>query len=159
VQIKELSIRMLKETGRVVAIDKTSVWVETINQSTCGSCSAEKGCGQSTLAKWSAKESYLRVLLDGRDPDSVKINDSITVGIPEDVIVKGSLLLYCLPIALMLLGAVLGDFIFKTEPASVAGAFIGITLGGIFVSAFSKFKRNDRRSQPIIVELISTSLS
>ncbi len=150
---------MLKETGRVVAIDETSVWVETINQSTCGSCSAEKGCGQSTLAKWSAKESYLRVLLDGRDPDSIKINDSITVGIPEDVIVKGSLLLYCLPIVLMIFGAVLGDFVFNAEPASVAGAFVGIVLGGVFVSFFSKVKQNDRRSQPVIIELINTSFS
>ncbi|MGI1677355.1 MAG: SoxR reducing system RseC family protein [Cellvibrionaceae bacterium] len=148
---------MLKETGRVVAVDNDSVWVETINQSTCGTCSAKKGCGQSTLAKWSAKQSYLRVLLDGRDPESVRINDSITVGIPEDVVVKSSLLLYCLPIVLMLLGTIFADAYFENEILSVCFAVIGFIAGGVFVSLFSRFKRNDRRSQPVIIELISSS--
>ncbi|MGH1472308.1 MAG: SoxR reducing system RseC family protein [Cellvibrionaceae bacterium] len=148
---------MLKESGRVVAVDHDSVWVETINQSTCGTCAAEKGCGQSTLAKWSAKQSYLRVLLDGRDPNTISVNDSITVGIPEDVVVKGSLLLYCLPIVLMLSGAILAHTVFKSEGLSVLFSITGLIAGGLFASMFSKFKSNDRRSQPVIVELISTT--
>lgn len=145
---------MLKETGRVVAIDDDSVWVETINQSTCGSCAAEKGCGQSVLAKWSAKESYLKVLLDGRDPNTVQVNDEITLGIPEDVVVKSSLLLYCLPIALMIAGALVGENVFAQEWITVLGAALGFAVGGAFVSLVSHLKRGDRRSQPVIIELI-----
>ena len=42
---------MLTESGRVVAVNDSTVWVETIQQSTCGQCAARKGCGQSMLSK------------------------------------------------------------------------------------------------------------
>ena len=40
---------MLLETGRVVAVDADSVWVETIRRTTCGSCAVQKGCGHGLL--------------------------------------------------------------------------------------------------------------
>ena len=42
---------MLIETGRVVAVEanEEALWVETIRQSTCGSCAANKGCGHGLL--------------------------------------------------------------------------------------------------------------
>lgn len=148
---------MLKETGRVVAVDKECLWVETINQSTCGSCSAEKGCGQSVIAKWSAKNSYIKVLLNDRNADTVHVDDSITIGIPEDVIVKSSLLIYCLPILLLVIGAATGQSIFSTELASVIGAVIGLGLGGLVVSLRSFSTRRDPRAQPVILDIISSA--
>ena len=38
------------ESGRVVAIEESGVWVETIRSSACGSCAARSGCGHRTLA-------------------------------------------------------------------------------------------------------------
>ena len=38
------------ESGRVVAVEETGVWVETIRSSACGSCAARSGCGHRTLA-------------------------------------------------------------------------------------------------------------
>jgi len=40
---------MLRESGRVVAIESDAVWVETIRSSLCGSCAAKAGCGQDYL--------------------------------------------------------------------------------------------------------------
>jgi sigma-E factor negative regulatory protein RseC len=40
---------MLTEQARVVALDAETVWVETIRQSSCGSCSARAGCGHGML--------------------------------------------------------------------------------------------------------------
>ena len=40
---------MLIETGRVVALEGNTVWVETLRQSACGSCSARAGCGHGVL--------------------------------------------------------------------------------------------------------------
>lgn len=42
---------MLSETGRVVAIDKDGLWVETLKTSSCAKCSAQSGCGQNLAAK------------------------------------------------------------------------------------------------------------
>ena len=37
---------MLEETGTVVKIEPDALWVETVQTTTCGSCSARRGCGQ-----------------------------------------------------------------------------------------------------------------
>ena len=42
---------MIEENGRVVDVEDGYAWIETERRSTCGSCSANKGCGTATLAK------------------------------------------------------------------------------------------------------------
>jgi len=146
---------MLKETGRIVAIEPDWVWVETISASSCGSCSAQKGCGQSLLAKWAAKNSYIKVLLNGRDPKSFKVNDSISIAIPENVVVMGSLLVYLLPVGLMLMGGLFGQSWFGSEAMSILGAVIGLLIGGLVVKIYSSFYTRDPRVQPVIVDIVS----
>ncbi|GAB1265070.1 SoxR reducing system RseC family protein [Aurantivibrio infirmus] len=147
---------MLKETGRIVAIDTDWVWVETISQSSCGSCSAQKGCGQSLLAKWASKNSYIKVLLNGRDSSSFKVNDSVSIAIPENVVVFASLLLYLLPIVLMLVGGVLGQYLFNSEVISILGAIVGLLCGGIAVKIYSVLSSRDKNAQPVIIDIVSS---
>lgn len=145
---------MIKETGRIIAIDKDSLWVETINRSTCGSCAAEKGCGQSLLAKWGAKNAYIRVLLGDRETTSVQVNDAITIGIPEDVIVKSSLLLYILPVVLLVAGAAIGQSLYQSDLAAIAGSAVGLAAGAGIVAFRSAVIRRDPRLQPVIIDII-----
>jgi sigma-E factor negative regulatory protein RseC len=148
---------MLMEMGRIVAIEQDHLWVETINQSACGTCAAEKGCGQSLLAnsllaKWAARNAYLKVSIDGRNPASFNVNDAIRIGLPEGVVVSSSLLMYCLPILLLLAGGAAGEYGAGSETASVFGALLGLLGGGGLVKLYSiRFVRN-RRLQPIILE-------
>ena len=53
---------MIRETGTVVAIEDNGVWVETIQQSACQTCVAEKGCGQRLIAKVTGNTTAIRVL-------------------------------------------------------------------------------------------------
>lgn len=147
---------MLKETGRVVAVDKDNLWVETINRSTCGSCAAQNGCGQSLLAKWAAKNAYMKLPLDGRDPASFAVNDGVSIGIPEDVVVKSSLLVYCLPILMLLAGGSLGEYWMGSEMASVIGAMSGLLGGGLLVKLYSLSLGRNRRLQPVILDVLTT---
>ena len=84
---------MLKEQARIVAIDNEAVWVETIQLSTCGSCAAQKGCGQSLLASMEANPNYVRVLLPAGDTNDYQLDQSVTIGLPENIVVNTSLLL------------------------------------------------------------------
>ena len=147
---------MLKESGRVVAIDSDGVWVETTNKSVCGSCAAEKGCGQSLLARWVNGHGYLKVLFDGRDPQTVHVNDQVDIGIPEDVVVTSSLIIYLLPLVSMLVGAIVGGEFISGEVASVAGAMVGFLLGAVVVSIYSRATKNNRRIQPVLLDRIGS---
>lgn len=145
---------MLTETGRVVAVEQRDLWVETVNRSTCGSCVAEKGCGQSLLARWAASNAYMKIPLDGRDPGSFSVDDEICIGIPEDVVVKSSLLMYCLPVVTLLAGASAGQYGLGSEAASAVGALLGLAGGGMFVKFYSLAMSRNPRLRPVILDMV-----
>ena len=147
---------MLKETGRVIAVETDAVWVETIQQSTCGSCAAKKGCGQSLLAKLSGKPAYLRVLLQGKK--GYQVNDNVTIGIPDDVIVTGSLFVYFVPLLLMIVFAGIAHTYnierqLTGELLPALAGIVGLFVGGAMVRLHAYYRRNDKRLQPVIIDI------
>jgi len=147
---------MIKETGRVVAIDSGFLWLETINRGTCGSCAAENGCGQSLLARWLSSSHYLKVGLDGRDPNSFHIDDEICIGIPENVVVVSSLLIYCLPLLGLIVGAAFGQTGYGTDLAATIGAIGGLVVSAMLVRVYTWYQRNNGTLRPVIVDPIMT---
>lgn len=143
---------MITETGRVVAVESEGLWVETIQRSTCGSCSAQKGCGQSLMAKLMGHTSYLWVLLEGRDASDYKLGDEIQIGVPETVVVKGSLFVYLVPLVLMLLVAGLAQSLTGSDGWSALGALVGLFLGGAVVRWRARQTRHDPRLQPVLLD-------
>ncbi|WP_144244463.1 SoxR reducing system RseC family protein, partial [Pseudohaliea rubra] len=100
---------MLRETGRVVAVEACSVWVETIRKSTCGACAARKGCGHGLLERYaSGRRGLVRVLPGSRlAPADCRIDDQVIIELPEDVVLRSSLIVYALPLMTLLAGAAL----------------------------------------------------
>ena len=94
---------MMKETGRIVAIEPDCLWVETIRQTTCNSCSAQKGCGHGILGEiGSGKSHYVRVLLGDVPAARFSVNEDIDIAIPESSLVAGAMIVYLVPILTML---------------------------------------------------------
>ena len=122
---------MLEEQATVVAIENQTVWVEVQRQSVCGQCAANKGCGTGVLQKvLGNKRNIFRVI--GELP--VKVGDNVVVGINENALVKGSLILYAVPIMFMIVCALLGETIaaqsrsINTDHMSMVGALIGLAV-------------------------------
>jgi sigma-E factor negative regulatory protein RseC len=148
---------MLIETGRVVAVDRDGVWVETIRQSTCGACAAQKGCGHGLLNRISdGKRSYIRVLPGSQDPGNCRVDDQVRIGIPEDVILRGSLIVYMLPLLCMLTGAVAAISLFSGNPDVLAalGAVAGFALGFVLVRWHASRHRDDQGMQPTLLGIL-----
>lgn len=143
---------MIIETGKVVSVEPEGLWVETISRSVCGTCKAEKGCGQSLMAKWSGHTSYIWVLLEGRNPDNYQPGDSIQIGIPEDIIAKGSMIVYLVPLMVMLLVTVFAHRQFANEVVTVISAIAGLLLGGAIIRWHAWKTRFDPRLQPVLVD-------
>lgn len=143
---------MIFETGLIVAIEPQGLWVETIQISACGSCQAQKGCGHSLLAKFGASASHIWVLLDGRRPDAYQINDQVRIGVPEDVVARGALFIYLVPLAAMLVATLLAHQQQASDGASALAAFAGLLLGAAIVRLRSYQIRFDKRLQPVLVD-------
>ena len=122
---------MLTETGRVVGIETDGIWVETIRRSTCGTCSAQKGCGHGLLNRISeGKRGYVRALPGDQSVEDYKVDDQVLISIPEEVILRGSFIAYILPILSMLAGAMAVSHFFagQQDVLAVVGAAGGLAL-------------------------------
>ena len=143
---------MITEMARVVATEADCLWVETIQQSTCDACSAQKGCGQSLVVKWGGQASFLRVLLEGRQQDQFNMGEQVTIGVPEDVISKGAMFVYLFPLVTMLSMTLFATAMNFAEFMVVVSALLGFALGGLGVRWHSYIRRNDARVQPVLVD-------
>lgn len=146
---------MIRETGKVVAVEVGGVWVETIQQSACHTCAAEKGCGQSLLAKATGKTTAIKVLPGNCDLKNIGMGDQVVIGIPEKVVVNGTLLAYFLPLFLMVLGVISVSQLSNSDVVVAFGALTGLIAGGLLVRLHSYLNRTNHEVQPIILELAS----
>lgn len=143
---------MIVETGRIVSIETESVWVETVQKTACGSCKAERGCGQRLISQMDGHTSYIRVLLEGRAAESYQLGDEVRIGIPEEVIAKSSLIIYVIPIAVLVMTTSLAHMQFANEAVTMLGGLIGLLFGGGLVRWYSWRNRYNRELQPVLID-------
>ena len=143
---------MITEPATVVKVEGQAIWVRARQKTACGSCSAEKGCGQSLLAEWASKQTLLKVDLAGRDPSLFRPDDQVLVGVPENVVVIGSLHLYFFPLLTLILGAAMGHFLFGDDRGTAIMAISGLCLGGLIAARFSAKHRHDSSFHPVLME-------
>jgi len=141
---------MILETATVVAIESDSLWVDTVQTSTCEACVAEKGCGTRTLSKLMGNTMQIRVVAEPHQLQKLSVGQQITIAIPEDVVVGASLLVYLTPLLCSLLGLwMLGS---GSDAAALLGAVLGLLFGAILVNRYSHTLRENPRLNPVLYE-------
>ena len=146
----ELSV----ERARVIAIPAKSteelagspadnvLWVETVVQQSCESCSARSGCGHSVLAKWfSRKRQCIPVRCREGEASLLTVGQWVEVGVPASSIVRASLLAYLLPLVGLLSGALAFSHFATHSGASLSGelfAIVGAVAGFLTGAMLSK---------------------
>lgn len=148
---------MLTEKARVVAVEQDSLWVETIRQSTCGSCAAQKGCGHGLLNQISpGRRNIVRVLPGDCSTAECRVDDQVIISIPEEVILRGSIVAYVMPVVCMLAGAALAATLLRGNEDVLAalGAIGGLAAGFALVRWHGLSHRDDQSFQPTLVEVV-----
>ena len=142
----------MHESGRIVAVDDDALWVETIRQSTCGSCSAQKGCGQGLLNKLGdGKRNHIRVLLGSAPVSDYRIDDQVEFVVPDNVLLKAAAVVYLLPLFAMLLGMGLAHEWFGSQGLAAVGALVGFGVGFALVRLHALLNANNPNLQPRVV--------
>ncbi len=148
---------MIEQTGKVVAVEQGIAWVQTVQQSTCSTCSANKGCGTAVLNKLSSG----RVMqMPFKDHLGVDVGDSVVVGIPDDALLKASFLVYFMPLLLLVLGAVLADKLWPdNEIYSVLAGLSGLFFGFILVKIMASSSRMAADTQPVLIRRAAVNMA
>ncbi len=112
--------------------------------------SACVGC--SGLCLWQ-RRGELRICCESAAAQVVE-GSRVAVRIPSELIVQSSLMLYGLPLALLLLGALAGSLVLESDAGSLIGAIAGLVVAyGTFGSLRVKLERKALRELKIRVVL------
>ena len=143
---------MIEEQGRVVAVEPGAVWVETLRKSTCSSCSVSAGCGHGILDKLGAsgRRGYVRALCDLQ----LNVGDAVVIGVREELLVRGSLLVYLLPLIGLFSAALLAEQLTLSEPLVILSAFVGLLAAWSAVRWRSRRTADDPTLQPVVVRAL-----
>lgn len=140
---------MLEEQALVVEVMPGAVLVETCRQSACQSCSAKSSCGHSLLAKLSSgKRQQLTVATEM----TLHPGDQVVLGLGEGAFLRGSALLYLVPLLVMLLAALVGEVIGGQDSAlSFILAAAGLSAGFGGVRWYTRRHGQDAQYQPVVL--------
>ncbi len=119
----------MTQIGFVTEVSEKSIKVRVDRESACGgNCAGCHGCPQNAV-----------VVTCSVQPDmTFHQGEKVRVLMPTGMFFSGMMRSYGVLIFTVLLGAVLGFFLTKSEGVSVLGAFIGLLIGGFLVSLLSK---------------------
>lgn len=152
---------MIEESARIVEVQDDFVWVETQRKSTCGSCSANKGCGTAVLAKvLGAKRTRIKVL----NTLSAHAGEEVIIGLHENAMVSGSFAVYAVPLLSMLIFALIGETfnarlgVTQTEGMTILFGLAGLMGGFLWLRHYAVSISKDTRYQPVILRRVASPL-
>ncbi len=143
---------MIEETARVIAIEGTQLVLEAEVKTSCQSCSAQKGCGTSLLSRHVGRKlSRFRI----ENTLNAVIGDEIVVGLSEQAMLRGSILVYLFPLLSMLLAAGVADAVLEQTPGrdllvALAG-FAGLGLAVLALRSKLAGARSQQQLTPIAI--------
>jgi len=146
---------MITEDAIVIEVSDDQTWIETQRKSTCGQCSANKGCGTSVLSKVMGNKLSKMKAINNID---AKVGDGVVVGLSESSLLKGAFMTYILPLAYLFIFASVGQFIssdlslLNSEMVVVVFAIIGFIFGLKHLKRFSISIANNKHYQPVILK-------
>ena len=151
---------MIEERAVILSLENKSdeskshsvATLEIERKTACGLCGQTRGCGNSIWGKLFAHRSSA---FKAQNRINAKVGDSVIVGINEKALVKSALLLYILPLATMLIGAILTSHFRQTDASAMLGAVIGLALGLLWVKGHTMSSSYFRLQQPVILRLAS----
>ena len=122
---------MIEEQAQVVRVSDGFAEIVTLRRDACGSCAAKDGCGTSLLAAWFPRRQFSFLV---KNDIAAVAGDEVIVGLDEGQLQRGSLLLYAVPLAGLLLGAILGERAFAGLGLSSELGSVVLGLSGLIVA-------------------------
>ncbi|MGD8811179.1 MAG: SoxR reducing system RseC family protein [Thioalkalispiraceae bacterium] len=145
---------MIEETATVIGCEQNRARLEVLRQSTCNSCQAKSGCGTAVLSRTvGQKVSQITV----ENTLNLQVGDKVIIGLQESALLSGSFIVYLVPLLMMLVFAMLGQWVSNlllteaSELLVIGFAIVGFVLAIKLTRRFSRKISNDVRYQPVML--------
>jgi sigma-E factor negative regulatory protein RseC len=136
---------MIDASGVITAIDDGYA-VVAMDETGCGRCHEEGGCGGNNLGKmFCSTPRTFRV----PNPGNACVGDRVKVVIGQGAVRRSALLAYVVPLLALFAGA-LGGSALADEPGAIVGAIGGVLLAWLVLRHVQGRRTPDQRFQPHI---------
>jgi sigma-E factor negative regulatory protein RseC len=126
---------MLTETARVIRRHGNHVELELQRGSACGSCELSQGCGTGAIGRLLRRRSRPLVIETDQDCEP---GDEVQLLLPENSLVRASLLVYGLPLLTMVVAGLLASVAFDADGLvafiSAGGFVVGLAMAAIYAN-------------------------
>lgn len=139
---------MITEAGIVTSTYADTAWVKTTRSGACEACSSRKNCGTAH----SAKEMVVKL----ENTLGVEKGDHVVIGLQTRPMLYLTFLLYVFPILMMIVGALIGDYIGPTfnmdnSISAMIGGFSFFGLSFIFLRKKNKSLSQNSSYKPFLI--------
>lgn len=143
---------MIETQAKVVRTDGDVAYVEARNSSGCGSCGSSKECGTALLSQiFGGSKREFRVL----NAVGARTGENVVIGLEDGALLKGSMAMYLLPLALLFIGAISGVSLAPDaglqDLYSMFGGGAGLVAGFTWVKLYALRLGANRHFQPVIL--------
>ncbi len=147
---------MIEEQAQVVEITGSQLVLQAQTQSACGSCSASKGCGTSVLSKVIGRK-FTR--FQAENNIDAEVGDTVVVGISEDALLKGSMVMYVIPILSMLIFSLAANYFLEAgvvyrDLIIAASGITGLVFGSLMSKRYFQRQSSKQRFTPVVLRKI-----
>jgi sigma-E factor negative regulatory protein RseC len=126
--------RLNEELTQVVALHPDRVELAARDGGTCGSCAARAGCGHGLLDSLGRGRRRTFMLPRTAVPADVHVGEALLLGVPEGAIARAAGLVYGLPLAGLVAGAVLAP---GGDGTALLSAGLGLAAGWLLARRWS----------------------
>lgn len=142
---------MIEESGRVVALKGSQVWVQSLNQSACQSCKMRGGCGQRLMVDMIGGATTKWIHVD--NAVHARLGDQVRLGIEESALLRASALVYLVPILALIGGALVGDRLMALGDAGTAAVAVLAMAISLALNRMFQGKAVSRQFTPVLLRI------
>lgn len=150
---------MIQQSAEIVEVDANSIWVKTPRKTACGSCVAQSSCGQNLWSRFfEGRQHPVEVQIDSARFSQLQSGTQVIIGVPESVVVNGSIRIYIMPLLFMLAAVVFGQVTFgASDFITIICAGSGLLFGFFVVRQHAKKNRRNPEYLPVLLEVLGKS--
>lgn len=137
---------MIRELGEVTAISSHSVKVSTQLKTGCNGCQHQNHCGAGLLAK---AFPHRNGIIELSGVYNFKVGEQVELLMPENAMVRFSLLLYGVPILAIAIAALIGQWLWPTQELAVIAFTMAIGAGAVYALRLL-FRSKDAQIQKVL---------
>jgi sigma-E factor negative regulatory protein RseC len=144
---------MIETRAHVLDVRDDLLLLEAESASSCSACGVRQGCGTSVLSRWLGRR-FTR--FTAPNTVSARAGDDVVVGIAEDALLSGSVMVYLVPLLAMILSALAADGLLAADADMRDLIVIALTAAGFGLSLwFSRLLlasgRRRAAMQPVVL--------